>query len=83
MKTVNVHEAKAHLSRLLEEVHAGEQIIIARAGKPVAVLSRVGEPREQIRFGYLRDRLVIADDFDASLPDDVIASFEGNPEPVA
>jgi len=58
--SVNVHEAKTNLSRLLERVEAGERIVIARAGKPVADL--VPHVRNPIRFGSLRGEIEIADD---------------------
>ncbi|MEO8626153.1 MAG: type II toxin-antitoxin system prevent-host-death family antitoxin [Candidatus Limnocylindrales bacterium] len=61
---VNVHDAKTHFSRLLARVEAGERIVIARAGKPVAVLAPVDEPQAR-RPG--QDRIVIRDDFDAPL----------------
>jgi prevent-host-death family protein len=61
---INVHEAKTHLSRLLARVEAGERIVIARAGRPVAVLSPV-EARLRRRPG--RERIVIHDDFDAPM----------------
>jgi prevent-host-death family protein len=64
-KTVNVHEAKTHLSRLLEAVEAGEEIIIARAGKPVARLAPLEEPRQPRRPGALAGQIWIAEDFDA------------------
>lgn len=61
---VNVHEAKTHLSRLLARVEAGETIVIARAGKPLALLTPVDRPAPR-RPG--RDRIVIRPDFDAPL----------------
>ena len=64
--TVNIHEAKTHLSRLLARVAAGERIVIARAGTPIAVLSRYGES-ERRSPGH--DRVVIHDDFDAPVPE--------------
>ena len=64
--TVNIHEAKTHLSRLLQRVERGERIVIARAGRPVAVLQGIDEPRPR-RPG--NDRIVIHDDFDDPLPD--------------
>ena len=76
-KVVNVHEAKTHLSRLLERVEKGEEIIIARAGRPVARLFPV-EPRHATRvLGLDRETASIADDFDAPLPEDVLRDFEG------
>jgi len=70
MKTkVNVHEAKTHFSRLLERVQSGEQIIIAKAGKPVAVLSPIDEAIAQRTPGNDKGKVVIAVDFDAPLPE--------------
>ena len=66
MTTVNVHEAKTHLSRLLERVERGERIVIARAGRPIAVLQALDAPQPR-RPGT--DRIVIHDDFDDPLPD--------------
>lgn len=80
MKTVNVHEAKTHLSRLLEEVEAGQEVVIARAGRPVArlmPLPLVRPQRPQRRLGILAGRYAVPDDWDAPLPDEVIAGFEG------
>ena len=76
-RQVNVHEAKTHLSRLLEQVEAGGEVVIARDGTPVARLVAVdGTPR---RLGLLAGKIQIGDDFDASLPDDVLARFDGTP----
>ena len=77
MQTVNIHEAKTHLSRLLEEVAAGNEIIIAKAGKPMARLVPFGMIPKRRRLGIFKGQLNIPDDFDAPLPDDVLASFEG------
>lgn len=75
MKTVNVHEAKTLLSRLLESVAEGEEIIIARAGKPIAKLVPLkSKPR---RPGELKGKIRIHADFDEPLPDDIAASFRG------
>jgi antitoxin (DNA-binding transcriptional repressor) of toxin-antitoxin stability system len=75
--TVNIYEAKTHLSRLVDQAAAGEEIIIARGGKPVARLSQLVEPARKLRFGVLKGQVKIAADFDAPLPDEVIAVFEG------
>jgi prevent-host-death family protein len=70
METVNVHEAKTHLSRLLERVERGEEIVIARAGKPIAVLSPYVPPERQPRVpGIWKGQVWMSDDFDAPLPD--------------
>jgi prevent-host-death family protein len=76
-QTYNVHEAKAHLSRLLKEVAGGAKVIIAKAGKPAALLLRVEESKSQVRFGVLKGKVKVAEDFDAPLPDTVLAEFEG------
>ncbi len=76
MAQINVHEAKTHLSKILDRVSAGEEIIIAKAGKPVArivPLFPAGNPRVP---GTYRGRLEISEDFDGPLPDDVLDSFE-------
>lgn len=74
--SVNVHEAKTHLSRLLDRVAAGEEVVIAKAGVPVARLVPVVLPREARPLGTETGRVFIADDFDAPLPPDVLDSFE-------
>jgi prevent-host-death family protein len=73
---VNVHEAKTHLSRLLRRVAGGEEIVIARAGVPVARLVPVEERPKRI-FGVDRGRFQVPEDFDAPLPEEVLRSFEG------
>jgi prevent-host-death family protein len=78
METVNIHEAKTHLSRLVERVTAGEEIIIARSGRPVARLVPYVEHGPRRTFGRMRGKIRIADDFDAPLPDDVLESFHAD-----
>lgn len=75
MKTVNVHEAKTHLSRLLEAVAAGEEVIIAKGGRPVARLVRIEKPGKPRTPGRLKGRIRIAEDFDAPLPPDLARAF--------
>ena len=74
---VNVHEAKTQLSRLLRRVAEGEEITIARAGVPVAKLVAAGPSNVARPLGSLEGQIYIADDFDAPLPSDVLASFFG------
>ncbi len=74
---VNIHEAKTHLSRLLERVEAGEEIVIARAGKPVATLAPYREDTTPRTPGAWRGRVRIAPDFD-ELPADLLEAFEGD-----
>ncbi len=75
--TVNIHQAKTHLSRLLNEVSAGKELVIARAGKPVAKLVPFKQAKPVRKFGLLRGKIKIAKDFDAPLPDDLLDLFEG------
>ncbi len=77
MSVVNVHEAKTHLSRLLERVAAGEEIVIAKAGRPVARLVPYDENDEPRRLGGWEGRVWIADDFD-ELPPDLLEEFEAD-----
>ena len=76
-KQVNIHEAKTHLSRLLEEVAAGSEIVIARAGEPVARLISIKTGVRPRKPGFLKGRMRIAADFDAPLPDELLDAFEG------
>lgn len=76
MTVVNVHEAKTHLSKLLNRVAGGEEIVIARGGKAVARLVPVEHPRERRALGLDAGKIRIADDFDAPLPEDILDRFE-------
>ena len=76
MRQINVHEAKTQLSRLLEDVEAGERIVIARAGRPVAVLSRFEPAARRRRLGLFAGQARIAEDFD-ELPADIAEAFAG------
>ncbi|HUP50197.1 MAG TPA: type II toxin-antitoxin system prevent-host-death family antitoxin [Thermoanaerobaculia bacterium] len=67
MIEVNVHEAKTQLSRLLKKVEQGEEVVIARAGEPIAKLVRIAPPARIRRLGQYAGQLRIADDFDAPL----------------
>jgi prevent-host-death family protein len=71
-RLVNVHEAKTHLSRLLQDVERGEEILIGRAGEPIARLSPVRKDKREL--GFARGQIWIADDFDET-PDDIIEDF--------
>jgi prevent-host-death family protein len=79
---VNIHQAKTHFSRLLQRVAAGEEVVIARAGVPVARLVAVEPKLGQVRpLGMDEGRIWIADDFDAPLPDDLLKEFYGGALP--
>lgn len=77
MYTVNIHEAKTHLSRLVDEVVAGDEVVIAKAGKPMVKLIPFAQPSQKRKLGILAGKLPLPADFDAPLPDEVLASFEG------
>lgn len=78
MQTVNIHAARTHLSRLIAAAAAGEEVVIARAGKPVARLVALEARHPKLIFGLLEGKLgPVPDDFDAPLPDDLLDAFEG------
>ncbi|HUH62153.1 MAG TPA: type II toxin-antitoxin system Phd/YefM family antitoxin [Terracidiphilus sp.] len=77
MQTVNIYEAKTQLSKLADLAAGGTDIVIARAGKPIARLTRLKEPKRPIRLGLLEGKGWIADDFDAPLPESILEEFEG------
>jgi len=72
---VNIHEAKTHFSKLLRRVAAGEEVVISRAGKPIARIVPIDE-RGKRTFGLDRGRFTVPDDFDTPLQDEVLESFE-------
>ncbi len=76
MATVNGLAAKTQLSTLLDQAEAGDEVIIARAGKPVARLVPIDAPKPLRRLGLLAGKLRMRDDFDVPLPDDILADFE-------
>ena len=80
MVTVNVHEAKTHLSRLLAQVEAGEEVVIARNGAPVARLVQIRKPRGTPQFGSWKGRLTLDDSFFDPLPEEELAAWEGTDE---
>lgn len=77
MRTVNVHEAKTQLSRLLDDVRGGEEIILAKAGKPYARLVPIGSPSRR-DLGFLPGLLGTGDAVLEPLDDDTLATFESN-----
>jgi prevent-host-death family protein len=76
MKTVNIHEAKTHLSRLLEGVANGESFVIAKAGKPVAKVTAYQEKPPQ-RIGFMKGQIAVPDDFDTMFAEEIADMFEG------
>lgn len=76
MIQVNIHEAKAKLSQLLARVEAGEEVIIARAGHPIARISGIKQPRGGRILGRDAGLFNVPDDFNAPLPEDLLNEFE-------
>ena len=74
---VNIHEAKTHLSRIVEEVAAGAEVVIAKSGKPMARLVPIARSSSPKRLGSLRGKVHVPDDFNAPLPPEVLDTFEG------
>jgi len=80
MRKVNIHEAKTTLSQLVEAAEGGEDVLIARAGRPVARLTRARIGRGGIKLGTLKGTFRrVARDFDAPLPETVLAGFAESP----
>ena len=79
MAVVNVHQAKTQLSRLLAQVEAGEEVVIARRGEPVARLVRC-KPRGKRQFGAMRGKIVVDDRFFDPLPEEELKAWEGELE---
>ncbi len=76
-KTVNIHQARTQLSKLVERAEAGEDVVIARAGRPVARLTRLQPSAPRLRLGLLKGKVQVRADFDAPLPDDVLDALLG------
>ena len=79
MKPVNIHEAKTHLSRLVERVQAGEEIIIAKAGKPAARLVPIEGARRPVKIGGLKSSSPVPEDFNTMFESEIEALFAGTP----
>jgi antitoxin (DNA-binding transcriptional repressor) of toxin-antitoxin stability system len=75
-QTYNVQETRENLPQLLEKVASGAEVIIAEGGKPLACISRVDDT-VGIRFGVLKGKVRISEDFDAPLPEGMLSEFEG------
>ena len=74
---INIHQAKTHLSRIVDDVAAGREVIIAKAGRKVARLVPIDSKPRPKRFGGLKGRVKVPDGFNAPLDASVIATFEG------
>ena len=77
MRSVNMHEAKTHLSRLVEAAARGEPFLIARAGKPVVKVVALDAPEAAHRIGFLAGRISVPDDFDSMAADEIRDMFSG------
>mgnify|MGYP000279975343 CR=1 FL=1 len=74
---INIHQAKTHLSRLIEELAGGGEVIIAKAGRPVARLTPFTPKKPIIQFDLLKGKIKISRDFNAPLPRAISRAFEG------
>lgn len=78
MVIVNMHEAKTHLSKLVERAVGGESFVIAKAGKPLVKVMALEAPASPCRLGFLVGEISIPDDFDRMGEDEIATSFEGS-----
>jgi prevent-host-death family protein len=77
MRTVNIREAKAQLSRLVDQAAKGESFVIAKAGKPIVKVTALDapEPRQMRRFGFLKGQISVPDDFDTMFEKEILEMF--------
>ena len=78
MEKVNIHDAKTHLSQLVQRAEAGDAIVIARAGRPVARLALLAPQAKPRKLGLLDGKCRIPDDFNATLPAGLLCAFRGS-----
>jgi prevent-host-death family protein len=76
METVNIYDAKTRLSQLVDRAASGEDVVVCRNGKPLVRITRLEASKRRVKFGVLKGKLTIPADFDAPLPDEVLAGFE-------
>ena len=74
---INIHEAKTHLSRIVDEVAAGAEVLIAKSGKPMARLSPIKAPVRKKQLGLLKGKIRVSVDFNAPHDEDLLGKFEG------
>ena len=77
MITVNIHEAKTHLSKLVDRAAKGESFVIAKAGKPMVQVIALEAPKEPRRLGFLEGKIQVPDDFDRMGEEEIASLFEG------
>lgn len=75
--TVNIYEAKTQLSKLIDQAASGKDVIIGRGGRPVAKITQLTQPKRTIKFGVMKGKVKVTRDFDAPLPESILAEFEG------
>lgn len=80
MQQINIYEVKTHFSKLVEQAHNGETIIIAKAGKPWAKIIPFEPPKKHLKFGTMKGKIKLSGDFNSPLPDDLSALFEKGDE---
>lgn len=78
MKTVNIHEAKTHLSRLIEQAINGEPFVIAKAGKPLVMVVPIDAPKSRQRLGFMKGQIEVPDDFNTMGQKEIEDLFDGN-----
>jgi prevent-host-death family protein len=83
MHTVNIHEAKTHLSRLIERVIKGESFVIAKAGKPLVKVTQLDAPQTVQRLGFMTGEIKVPEDYDRMSSTEIEDLFEGGREPTA
>lgn len=79
MDAVDIHDAKARLSQLVDHAASGEDVVISRHGKPLVRITQLEAPAKgRVRFGLLKGRVKLAENFDAALSPDVLSGFQGS-----
>jgi len=76
MATVNIHDAKTHLSRLIEQAARGESVVIAKAGKPLVKLTALEAPAYPRRLGFLKGQIAVPEDFDTMGAEEIARLYE-------
>jgi prevent-host-death family protein len=77
METVNIYDAKTRLSQLVDKAASGEDVVVCRNGKPLVRITQLEDTKSVVRFGLLKGKVKLSADFNAPLPTDVLAGFEG------
>lgn len=77
MQILNISDARARLSQLVDKAAAGEDVVVSRNGKPLVRITRLVAPKRRVTFGLLKGKFAVPADFDAPLPFEAVAGFEG------